>query len=78
MLIAVRHNNITKYLYVGMAHTGIVDPSTARAVSDIGPKHPVVSIIALYVIDEISGEDASLEKYVESDSSLGFGSTPSD
>ena len=43
VLKAVRHNNVTKYLYVGMAHTGIVDPSTARAESDIYPKHPYLS-----------------------------------
>ena len=39
VLKAVHHNNVTRYLYVGMAHTGVGDPSIARTESDIYPKH---------------------------------------
>ena len=62
MLKAVRHNNVTKYLYVGMAHTGIADPLTARAESDIYPKHPAGwgKLLGEYEISLQGNVDASV------------------
>ena len=62
VLKAVRHNNVTKYLYVGMAHTGIVDPSTARAESDIYPKHPAGwgKLLGVYDISQQENVDTSV------------------
>ena len=62
VLKAVRHNNVAKYLYVGMAHTGIVDPSTARAESDIYPKHPAGwgKLLGVYDISQQENVDTSV------------------
>ena len=61
VLKAVHHNNVSKYVYVGMAHDGLRDPSIAHTESDIYPKHPAGwgKLLGEYEVSLIGNVDTS-------------------
>ena len=62
VLKAVHHNNVSKYLYVGVAYNGLRDPSIAQTKSDIYPKHPAGwgKLLGEYEISLIGNVDTSV------------------